>query len=177
MAGSLTNWSVRATRRFRIGLATSASWPKPSRYCTPVRPLGAWSSAPRHQTQQRHHRPPTWSGPRRLRAPSGRRAILTEIPAWTGPYLAPEVHMDKTRTSRASDMWALAGTAFFALTGEHPSPGEPDRMRGQLLEHLFGPGRTARTGRRSHDVRAGRDAGTPSDEPGGLVEEIGLGSW
>ncbi len=64
--------------------------------------------------------------------------ILTEIPAWTGPYLAPEVHMDKTRTSRASDMWALAGTAFFALTGEHPSPGEPDRMRGQLLEHLSG---------------------------------------
>jgi serine/threonine protein kinase len=64
--------------------------------------------------------------------------ILTEIPAWTGPYLAPEVHKDKTRTSRASDMWALAATAFFALTGEHPSPDEPDRMRDQLIEHLSG---------------------------------------
>jgi serine/threonine protein kinase len=56
----------------------------------------------------------------------------TELPAWTGPYLAPEVHADKTKTSQASDMWGLAGTAFFAVVGEHPSPFQPDLMRRQL---------------------------------------------
>jgi serine/threonine protein kinase len=59
---------------------------------------------------------------------------LTELPAWTGPYLAPEVHADKTRTSRASDMWALGATAFFALTGRQPSPFDPMLMRRQLTD-------------------------------------------
>jgi len=61
---------------------------------------------------------------------------LTELPAWTGPYLAPEVHADKTRTSRASDMWAVAATAFFALSGEQPSPFDPGLMRRQLNDQL-----------------------------------------
>jgi len=61
---------------------------------------------------------------------------LTEVPAWTGPYLAPEVHADKTRTSKASDVWAVAATAFFAVTGEHPSPFDAPHMRQQLDEHL-----------------------------------------
>jgi len=63
---------------------------------------------------------------------------LTEVPAWTGPYLAPEAHIDKTRTSKASDLWAVAATGFFAITGEHPSPFEPDRMRDQLMARLAG---------------------------------------
>ena len=63
---------------------------------------------------------------------------LTEIPAWTGPYLAPEVHADKTRTSKSSDLWAVAATAFFAATGRHPSPFDASRMRTQLEETLPG---------------------------------------
>jgi serine/threonine protein kinase len=64
--------------------------------------------------------------------------VLTELPAWTGPYLAPEVHADKTRASVASDVWAVAATAFFALVGEHPSPFEPDLMAQQLDSALAG---------------------------------------
>jgi serine/threonine protein kinase len=63
---------------------------------------------------------------------------LTELPAWTGPYLAPEVHADKTRTSRASDLWAVAATAFFCVTGQQPSPFDPTLMRRQLAVHLKG---------------------------------------
>jgi serine/threonine protein kinase len=63
---------------------------------------------------------------------------LTELPAWTGPYLAPEVHADKTRTSRASDLWAVAGTAFFAVTGRQPSPFDAPGMRRELADHLAG---------------------------------------
>ena len=63
---------------------------------------------------------------------------ITEIPAWTAPYLAREVHIDKTRTSRASDMWALAATAFFALTGKQPDPFDTDLMRTQLQSALAG---------------------------------------
>lgn len=63
---------------------------------------------------------------------------VTELPAWTGAYLAPEVHGDKTRSSRASDLWALAGTTFFAITGEHPSPFDAELMRRQLAAALGG---------------------------------------
>jgi serine/threonine-protein kinase len=63
---------------------------------------------------------------------------LTEVPAWTGPYLAPEAHADKTRTSRASDMWSVAATAYFSLTGEHPTPFEPQRMRERLAASIQG---------------------------------------
>lgn len=63
---------------------------------------------------------------------------LTEIPAWTGPYLAPEVHADKTRCSRASDLWSVAATAFFAITGDHPTPFDAPHMRLQLEEALAG---------------------------------------
>jgi serine/threonine protein kinase len=61
---------------------------------------------------------------------------MTEVPMWTGPYLAPEVHANKTRCSRASDSWSLAATAFFALTGEHPSPMDCNLMREQLHQRL-----------------------------------------
>jgi hypothetical protein len=63
---------------------------------------------------------------------------LTELPAWTGPYLAPEAHADKTRTTRASDMWAVAATTFFALTGKQPSPFDTPGMREQLSSRLAG---------------------------------------
>jgi serine/threonine protein kinase len=62
----------------------------------------------------------------------------TELPAWTGPYLAPEVHADKSRTSRSSDVWALAATAFFSLTGEQPSPFDPTLMRSQINDNPTG---------------------------------------
>jgi serine/threonine protein kinase len=63
---------------------------------------------------------------------------ITEIPMWTGPYLAPEVHANKARSSRASDSWSLAATAFFALTAEHPSPMDCGLMRDQLRAALHG---------------------------------------
>ncbi len=59
---------------------------------------------------------------------------LTELPSWTGPYLAPEVHVDKTQSSKASDLWALAATAFFGITGQQPSPLNAPLMRRQLTE-------------------------------------------
>ena len=63
---------------------------------------------------------------------------MTEPPAWTVPYVAPEVLEDPTRTSRASDVWALAATAFFAFTGQTPSASRPDWMRQCLVEHISG---------------------------------------
>lgn len=75
--------------------------------------------------------------------------MLTELPAWTGPYLAPEVHANKTLSSSASDMWSIAATAFFAVTAEQPSPFDPASMQRQLVEHLSrqieAPERLART--------------------------------
>jgi serine/threonine protein kinase len=62
--------------------------------------------------------------------------VMTELPMWTGPYLAPEVHANKARSSRASDSWSLAATAFFALTGQHPSPMDCGVMRDQLRTSL-----------------------------------------
>src|SRR5262249_14410131 len=64
--------------------------------------------------------------------------VMTELPMWTGPYLAPEVHADKARSSRASDSWSLAATAFFALTEQHPSPMDCGVMRDQLRSSLEG---------------------------------------
>ena len=60
------------------------------------------------------------------------QAAMTEMPRWTSPYLAPELHANKSSSSRSSDVWSLAATAFFALTGQHPSPMNPDHMRSQL---------------------------------------------
>ena len=68
---------------------------------------------------------------------------LTELPAWTGPYLAPEVHADKTRTTRSSDMWALAATAYFALTGLQPSPFDPGLMARELAASMDGGDRVS----------------------------------
>jgi serine/threonine-protein kinase len=93
---------------------------------------------------------------------------LTEVPAWTGPYLAPEVHIDKTRTSRASDLWAVAATGFFAVTGEHPSPFAPDRMRQQLEEVLSGA--VARPDELTDVFMSALDL-TPEGRP------PGLGAW
>jgi hypothetical protein len=63
---------------------------------------------------------------------------MTEPPAWTVPYVAPEVLEDPTRTSRASDVWALAATALFAFTGKTPSASRPGWMRQCLVEHITG---------------------------------------
>jgi serine/threonine-protein kinase len=64
--------------------------------------------------------------------------VMTEVPRWTGAYLAPEVHANKASASRASDVWSIAATAFFVLTGEHPSPMDPARMSAQLRTSLAG---------------------------------------
>ena len=60
--------------------------------------------------------------------------LMTEIKSWTDPYLAPEVHLDKRLTSKASDIWAVAATAFFALTEKHPAPNplETEMMEREL---------------------------------------------
>jgi serine/threonine protein kinase len=64
--------------------------------------------------------------------------LMTEIQSWTTSYLAPEVHTDKRLTSKSSDIWAVAGTAFFALTGEHPAPSplNVELMERQLTDAL-----------------------------------------
>ncbi|HYR62855.1 MAG TPA: PASTA domain-containing protein [Actinomycetota bacterium] len=61
-----------------------------------------------------------------------------DLPAWTAAYLAPEAQADRSATSRASDVWAVAATGFFALTGDHPRPLEPEWMRRRLVENLAG---------------------------------------
>jgi serine/threonine protein kinase len=58
---------------------------------------------------------------------------MTEIHAATGNYLAPEVHADRTKTSRASDLWALAGVAYYVVTGEDPSPFDPPGLMSHRL--------------------------------------------
>lgn len=88
---------------------------------------------------------------------------MTEPPAWTVPYVAPEVLEDPTRTSRASDVWALAATAFFAFTGQTPSASRPGWVRQCLIEHISG--RVARPEAVAEAVLSVLDEQEPANRP------------